>query len=119
MSYELNGKVKLIMDTMTFASGFTKREFVVTTEENYPQDVKFECVKDKTSVLDTISEGDQVVVHFDVRGNEYKDKYYVNLNAWRITAGEAGASPNGGETAATGADLPPPASEEDMGDLPF
>ena len=115
MSYELTGTVKVIFDTMTFNSGFTKREFVVTTEDNYPQDVKFEVVKDKCSLLDSTGEGDRVTVHFDIRGNEYKDRYYVNLNAWRITGADASAG--GGAPAAASA--PPPASEEEMGDLPF
>ena len=39
---EIIGKVKLIRDEQSFASGFTKREFVITTEEQYPQDIQFE-----------------------------------------------------------------------------
>ncbi|MBT5167314.1 MAG: DUF3127 domain-containing protein, partial [Opitutales bacterium] len=37
--YEMEGKVKVIEDTQTFGSGFQKREFVVTSEEKFPQDV--------------------------------------------------------------------------------
>ncbi len=85
-SYELTGTLKLIYDTQTFASGFAKREFVVETQDDrYPQSIKFECVKDKVAVLDTLSPGDSVQVAFDIRGNEFKEKYYVNLNAWKIT----------------------------------
>ncbi len=84
MSLELTGKVKVLFETQTFPSGFSKREFVVTTEEQYPQDVKFEVIKDKTSMLDKYKEGDQVKVSFNVRGNEYQGKYFVNLQAWRI-----------------------------------
>lgn len=84
MSLELNGKVKVLFETQTFPSGFSKREFVITTDEQYPQDVKFEVIKDKTSMLDKYKEGDQVKVSFNVRGNEYQGKYFVNLQAWRI-----------------------------------
>ena len=85
MAYELQGSIKLILDLQTFPSGFTKREFVVTTSaDRFPQDVKFECVKEKTALLDGVNEGDQVNVYFDIRGNEYKDKYYVNLVAWKM-----------------------------------
>lgn len=52
MELKLNGKVKLILDLQSWDSGFTKREFVITTNEQYPQDVKLECIKDKTSLLD-------------------------------------------------------------------
>jgi single-strand DNA-binding protein len=93
MSYELTGKIKLFMDQQTFSSGFTKREFVVTTEGEYPQDIKLECVKDNVAKLSKFTEGDRVLVSFDVRGNEYKDRYYVNLVAWKIAhfGGEAAA----------------------------
>ena len=94
MSYELTGKIKLFMEQQTFSSGFTKREFVVTTEGEYPQDIKLECVKDNVAKLSKFTEGDRVHVSFDVRGNEYKDRYYVNLVAWKIAHfGEEAAAP--------------------------
>ena len=37
MELKLNGKVKLISDLQSWDSGFTKREFVITTNEQYPQ----------------------------------------------------------------------------------
>jgi len=96
MSLELNGKVKVVFETQSFPSGFTKREFVVTTEEQYPQDVKFETVKDKTSLLDRYTAGDQVKVSFNVRGNEYQGKYFVSLQAWKIE--NIGAATGGGSS---------------------
>jgi single-strand DNA-binding protein len=89
--YEATGKIKLISDTQTFPSGFSKREFVVTTADSkYPQDLKFEVVKDKCSILDSYKEGQDVVVNFDVRGNEYNGKYYVNLSCWKLSGGSGG-----------------------------
>lgn len=89
--YEASGKIKLISDTQTFPSGFSKREFVVTTADNkYPQDLKFEVVKDKCSILDSYKEGQDVVVNFDIRGNEYNGKYYVNLSCWKLSGGSGG-----------------------------
>ncbi len=85
--YEMEGTVKLIEDLQTFSSGFTKREFVVTTDEKFPQDVKFECTKDKVELVDKLRSGDKVKVSFNIRGNEYKGRYYVNLQAWRIENG--------------------------------
>ena len=92
--FEIEGSIKLIFDTQSFASGFQKREFVVTTQDKYPQDIKFEVVKDKCSLLDDLQAETQVKVSFDIRGNEYKDRYYVNLNAWKI---EAIDSPSGAD----------------------
>jgi len=84
--YETRGTLKMIGDVQTFGSGFTKREFVVTTQDKYPQDLKFEIVKDKCSQLDGFSVGQEVMVNFDIRGNEYNGRYYVNLSCWKIQA---------------------------------
>ena len=86
--------MKVIGEVQTFASGFTKREFVVEVEDgNYPQSIKFECLKDKTSLTDSLSGGDPAKVNFDIRGIEYYGKYYVNLNAWRIEKSGGGGAP--------------------------
>lgn len=84
MSLTLTGTIKVIFQTETYPSGFTKREFVVTTKEQYPQDIKIELVKDKTAILDSFSEGQEVVVHFNLRGSEYQGKYYVSLQGWKV-----------------------------------
>lgn len=91
--YEATGTIKLIDETQTFPSGFTKREFVLTTEhDKYPQELKFEVVKDRCSLLDAFEAGQKVVVNFDIRGNEYKGRYYVNLSAWKIQAADGSSS---------------------------
>lgn len=90
--YEAAGKMKWIGTTQSFPSGFTKREFVVTTaHDKYPQDIKFEVVKDKCPVLDDFDLGQDVQVSFDIRGNEYNGKYFVNLACWKLQAAD-GAS---------------------------
>jgi hypothetical protein len=91
--YDAAGKLKWIGTTQSFASGFTKREFVVTTaHDKYPQDLKFEVVKDKCSLLDSFEIDQEVQVSFDIRGNEYNGKYYVNLACWKLQAA-GGAQP--------------------------
>lgn len=124
MSYEATGTVKVIMDLQTFDSGFTKREFVVTTQEQYPQDLKFELVKDRTNLIDSFKPGDKVKVSFNLRGNEYNGRYFVNLGAWKIENDAPVSMPPpmdpipGATTAAPApASAPPPLPEDD--DLPF
>ena len=100
MAYELSGTVKEIFDEQTFASGFNKREFVVTNEaDKFPQDIKFECLKDKVELVNQLNKGDTVTVSFDLNGREWNGKYFVNLVAWRIQSGAK---------AAAAADEPPP-----------
>ena len=106
-AYEMVGTVKVVMDEMTFPSGFSKREFVVTSEgDRFPQDIKFECLKDRASLLDNVKAGQRVNVTFDIQGREYNGKYFVNLVAWKIgdAANAAGASAANGE---------PPFDEDD------
>ena len=102
------------MDQQSWDSGFTKREFVITTNEQYPQDVKLECIKDKTSLLENLSEGDDVEVSFNIRGNEYNGKYYVNLQVWRLN--KIGDQANTGSSGPA-PDFEPVGDEDD--DLPF
>ncbi|HEY1123587.1 MAG TPA: DUF3127 domain-containing protein [Haloferula sp.] len=92
-TFELEGTLKHVYDVQTFASGFSKREFVVEVPDGkYPQMIKFECVKDKTSMLDGMRVGDAVKVAFDIRGSEYKERFYVNLNAWKLSKADGGSS---------------------------
>lgn len=105
-SYQLTGRIKTIMDQVTFPSGFTKREFVVTTEDKYPQDIKLELIKDKCALADGFAEGEEVTVSFNIRGNENNGRYYVNLQAWKIDKGAA--TPQQGPEAGMQDDGPPP-----------
>jgi single-strand DNA-binding protein len=96
-TFELEGTLKHLFDTQTFASGFAKREFVVEVPDGkYPQMLKFECVKDKITMLDGVKIGDAVKVAFDIRGSEYKERFYVNLNAWKLTKADGSGGEDGG-----------------------
>jgi hypothetical protein len=107
MSHSITGTVKLIDQTQTFASGFQKREFVITTAEQYPQEVKFEVVKEKCSELDHYTVGRSLMVHFNIRGNEYNGKYYVSLQAWKLEGAKAAPAPVAAPVAA------PPAEDNE------
>jgi hypothetical protein len=89
------GEIIAIDEIIEFDSGFTKREFVIksTDDGEYPQDIKFELVKDKTALVDKYKLGDKVTVHFNVRGREYNGKYYVNLVAWKLDGQSASSNP--------------------------
>ena len=96
MSFEVKGKIKVLYDRQDFPSGFYKRDFVITTNEQYPQDIKFGALKERV---------DQITVKFDVRGREYNGNYYVDLNAWRIERGVQGQpTPSNNEGAQSSSD---------------
>lgn len=85
MAFEVEGKLIKKFDTESKTASFQAREFVIEVPDgNYPQMVKFQLVQDRCNMLDTYEEGEQIKVHFDLRGREWQGKYFTNLNAWRI-----------------------------------
>ena len=43
----------------------------------FPQDIKFECVKDKVTLVAGMKPGDKVKVSFDLRGREWKENWHA------------------------------------------
>jgi len=92
---EITGKIKKIDETKTFgASGFRKREMVVTTNEQYPQMLMVEFVQDKCDLLDSYQIGQDVKVSINLRGREWinpegKAVYFNSIQGWRIEAAQA------------------------------
>lgn len=84
MSYQVEGKVHKVFDTDQKTDTFKARDFVIETEGNYPQFIKFQCVQDKTSIVDGVEPGERIKVFFDLRGREWQGKFFTNLNAWKI-----------------------------------
>jgi len=93
MSYELTGKLLAKYDTMQRSETFKTREFVIEKAEdingrtitNY---IKFQCVQDRTNIIDKASVGDEVKVYFNIKGSKWekdgRTNYITNLDAWRI-----------------------------------
>ena len=125
MAFEVKGTLKKLFDQQDFPSGFYKRDFVVTTMEQYPQDIKFSALKEKSEQLGQYSEGDVLNVKFDLRGREYNGQFYVDLNAWRVERADAsggGAAPGAAEavSASPMPEVPPmPSAPAGDDDLPF
>ena len=93
---KVTGKIKMVGETQTFGSnGFTKREVVITTEEQYPQHIMIEFVQDKCDLLNNCKVGDAVDVSINLRGREWvnpqgETKYFNSIQGWRIErAGDA------------------------------
>jgi hypothetical protein len=93
MGYELTGKLIAKYDTVQRSGTFKTREFVVEKSEdiggrtiyNY---VKFQSVQDKTTIIDKVNVGDEIKVHFNIKGSKWEKEgrinYITNLDAWRI-----------------------------------
>jgi len=110
MSYELTGKIHVVMDTQKVSEKFQKREFVVHTEKVMPtwtkeDHIKFQLTQDRCDILDGFSAGEEVKVSFNLTGRPWTNKegvtaYFTNLEAWRI------------ERMSAAANMPPPATAQ-------
>ncbi len=120
MSYDIEGKLHKVFAEETKGESFRVRDFVIETDGQYPQFVKFQLTQDRCSAIDGYKEGEMVKVSFDLRGREWNEKYFTNLNAWRIEKAGATQAPAPGNIP-----VEPPAGTEgsdDAGaedDLPF
>lgn len=103
MSYELKGNLVEIFDTVQVSDSFKKREFVVEKvetagEREFIEEVKFQVLQDKCSILDGYKVGDEVNVSFNIKGRKWekegKVSYFINLDAWRVTSVSGETDPN-------------------------
>lgn len=133
MSFEITGKLYKKFATEAKSEKFQTREFVIEIADgNYPQLVKFQLVQERCQILDTYNEGEEIKVHFDLRGREWQGKFFTTLNSWRIE--RPNASDNGSsaqpvqkvakQSATTSEDAFPTLSDEPFksaadDDLPF
>lgn len=121
-TFQIKGRLHKKFDIESKTASFQAREFVLLTDEQYPQYLKFQLTQDRCSVIDPFQEGQQVEVFFDLRGREWNGKYFTNLNAWRVTGVTKEA-----DSSFDLSDPEPPIEwstddglkAEDFGDLPF
>ncbi len=95
MSFEIEGKLHKKFETESKTATFQARDFVLLIEDgNYPQYIKFQLTQDRCGLIDNYNEGDAIKVSFDLRGREWNEKYFTNLNAWKIEkVGEGSTTP--------------------------
>jgi single-stranded DNA-binding protein len=85
----IDGDITAIFDKNQITDTFCKREFVVETSDEYPQQIKIEFTQAKCDELEKYKVGDTVSVSVNIRGRKWtnkegKDVYFVTIQAWRI-----------------------------------
>jgi hypothetical protein len=109
--FKINGTLKVANQTQVISEKFSKREFVIETNDQYPQLVMFQLTQDKCNLLDAFKVGNQLEVSFNLRGREWTSpagevKYFNTLEAWRLES--------------IGTELPTAQPlHEEVSDLPF
>lgn len=129
MSYELTGRLLIKFDTIQRTESFKTREFVVEKSEDINGKVitnfiKFQCVQDRTGIVDRVNEGDEIKVYFNIRGSKWeKDgriSYFNNLDAWRIEQIlQSGKDASSDDDHLEPLDTFTSASQDTIDDLPF
>jgi hypothetical protein len=128
MSLELTGTLVKFYETKTFPSGFSIQEFVVRTDERYPQEILIQAAKEKIDTLKNFKENDVVKVKFNLRGREYNGRHFVSLDMWAMDIAAAGntsaSNPSTMSNSAAPAAAPvmnsnPADNDADGDDLPF
>ena len=139
MTYEVTGRLIEVFDEQQISEKFRKREFVLEVQDGqYPEQIKFQLVMDKTALIDPYPVGTEVKISFNLRGRGYNKNgqmmYFTNLEAWRIDpaagGGAAPAANYGGQQQAAprpqnqnpGLKAQPsaaPIASDDDNDLPF
>ena len=125
MSYEITGTLVKKYETETKGESFRVRDFVIKANDGgqYDNFVKFQTTQDRTAIIDDYNEGDEIKVHFDLRGRQWQEKYFTNLNAWRVESLSKSAPTTGGPAKESFTDFPAAGNDEPAAeatdDLPF
>lgn len=87
---EIQGRIKTIFATETVGqNGFQKRDVVITTDGQYPQDIIIQFQQGKCVLLDNLKIGQIVKIHFNLQGREWTNpkgevKYFNTVVGWKI-----------------------------------
>ena len=87
---EIQGRIKTIFAPETVgANGFQKRDVVITTDGQYPQDIIIQFTQGNCALLDNLQVGQRVNVHFNLQGREWTSpqgevKYFNTVVGWKI-----------------------------------
>ena len=85
---EVIGKVKVVQSVIEKGT-FKSQNVVVTTSEQYPQDISIQFVQDKCFLLDNVKKDQDVKIGINLRGREWIDAngntvYFNTIQGWKI-----------------------------------
>ncbi len=118
MSYEITGTLLTRSETETKGESFKVRTFGIKVSDGgqYENFASFQLTQDSCSIIDGLKKGDEIKVHFDLRGRQWQEKIFTNLNAWRVEKVSTAEVAEPKKATAAAAVEPKPESTDD---LPF
>ena len=86
---DITGTIVEIFEEVAVSDKFKKREFVLKVVDNgYEQEIKFQTIQDKTTILNFVKKDDEVKVLFNLGGRRWtkegKTNWFNSVTAWRI-----------------------------------
>ena len=87
---EIQGRIKTIFATESVGqNGFQKRDLVISTDGQYPQDIIIQFTQGNCALLDNLQVGQIVKIHFNLQGREWTNpqgevKYFNTVVGWKI-----------------------------------
>ena len=120
---EISGRIVDLMSEFTTQGGKKKFGFILETNAQYPQKLPFEVWGEERWQQLGVVVGTFVSVSFDISGREWNGRYFVSLNAWKVSVIDS----NGASSSAPQEAVPNGVVIEDdkkgvevtQGDLPF
>jgi hypothetical protein len=123
MSFKVKGKILQILPEQRGTSQrgeWKKQDFVIeTNDDQYPRKICFTLFNDKTGSLESIEPNMDVEISFSIESREYNQKWFTNVNAFRIERVKESEPQNMTPPPYKESDIPPLANNEDNDDLPF
>jgi hypothetical protein len=86
---QITGTIKRITPTVVVSEKFRKREVVVVTNEQYPQELGVQFTQNKCEMLENYAAGQEVVIDINLRGRDYTNRNgevvnATNIEGWKI-----------------------------------
>ncbi len=86
---ELEGELIFVRNVEQVNDKFSKREFIIKTDEQYPQEISIQLTNSKCDLIDKFPVGKIIKVHFNMRGKGYvnaagEKRRFNAIDAWKI-----------------------------------
>lgn len=94
------GSIHHIGTTQRVSDKFQKREFVIKTDDKFPQLIMMQLTNDKCDVIENLKHGDVIECCYNLRGREWispttgEIKWFNTIECWSVQFANATASQN-------------------------
>ncbi|MCC6818626.1 MAG: DUF3127 domain-containing protein [Bacteroidia bacterium] len=83
MQYEIEGELVHVGEIEAKTDTFKIMDFVIKTEDQYPQFIKMQAVNKTCDGIKALGIGSKINCHFNLKGREYNEKYYTTISCWK------------------------------------